>query len=756
MGFVAIRVHGKTFPHRRNLIDDYGLEYDFRKKDFKGAFSESSKRVNRLKEFCEKKRLCMEVDGEEVVSDKKKKEKKQQTLSKEDLEDIDEFNLSQWLPVLQQVMDEKGVGTMGEKTLAPVQEGLGFLQEDIDSKTTYSNEWDILSKDTKFHPLRPIQKQVLDKVQEAIDEGYENIIVECPVGSGKSAIAKTIPQNYASPAYIVTHLKGLQAQYLKEMPYMATIMGRGNYDCMLDIEPGTDDLKLANEALENIGTSSPGTCSASLAPCKFTKGFKCSKMNPVSAMGEWDFGVPPENLCDYFSSLTKAQNSMYFVGNTAYLMAMNQSGKILKERPFLIVDEAHQLANNMMSFYSLNISQRVLEKIFKAPSLKEIQSEKSEMKKKTLLKQREVITKIFDVKDASPCFGIPKIPSVSLQTTADERKAGLQILGRYLFALHEAIKKRIKDKDPHTKYDKRELGYANNFAMKIMGLLGSIAGSWENWVYQLDDKEEFPSWISFKPLDVSPYAEKLLLNLGQRRIFMSGTILDYEIFSKELGLKEENTCFIKVDYSPFKESNRPVFSSLKGGKLSRKEKGFDSFKKTADTIAEIAAKYPDQKGLILPFTDSIEAGVVEALQQHHPLVHARIRQHTKDPRERDSVFKEFEQEKNNEILISTYANQGFDGKMVGFTIIPKIPFGPLGDIQVKTKAENNPKWYALMAAVELAQMCGRCVRSDTDVGHTYIIDPSFWFHFERGFNYPLAKLLPAYLATTILRNRYKK
>ena len=49
----------------------------------------------------------------------------------------------------------------------------------------------------------------------------------------------------------------------------------------------------------------------------------------------------------------------------------------------------------------------------------------------------------------------------------------------------------------------------------------------------------------------------------------------------------------------------------------------------------------------------------------------------------------------------------------------------LGDIQVKTKAENNPKWYALMAAVELAQMCGRCVRSDTDVGHTYIIDPSF-------------------------------
>jgi ATP-dependent DNA helicase DinG len=755
MGFVAIRVHGKTFPHRRNLIDDYGLEYDFRKKDFKGAFNSTSKRIQRLKTFCEKNRLLMEMDGEEIVSNERKKEKKD-SLSKEDLEDIDEFNLAQWLPILEQVADEKGVGQMGERPLPVLKEGIGFHQEDIQENTPYSNDWDILSKDTKFHPLRPIQKQVMDKVEKAIDEGYENIIVECPVGSGKSAIAKTIPQNYASPAYIVTHLKGLQAQYLKEMPYMSSIMGKGNYDCMLDVEAGLDDLNAANEALENVGTTSPGSCSAALAPCKFTAGFKCSFKNPVSPLGEWDFGVPTDNLCSYFSALTKAQNSMYFVGNTAYLMAMNQSGKVLKERPFLIVDEAHQLANNMMSFYSLNISQRVLEKIFRVPSASDVKKEKSEMKRKALIKQREIITKMFDSSDASPCFGIPKIPSVSLQTTPEQRKIRLQILGRYLLALHGAIKAKMKDKDPHTKYEKRELSYANNFALKIMGLLSSISSSWENWVFQLDDKEEFPSWISFKPLDVSPYAQNLLLNLGHRRIFLSGTILDYEIFSKELGLNQETTCYIKVDYSPFKEENRPVFSSVHGGKLSKASKGEESYKKTAQAIAEIAAKYPDQKGLILPYTDSIEAGVVEALKDHYPLVYARLRQHTKDPREREAVFREFEQEKNNEILISTYANQGFDGKMVGFTIIPKVPFGPLGDIQVKTKAETNPKWYAVQTAVELAQMCGRCVRSDTDVGHTYIIDPSFWFHFERGFNYPLAKLLPAYLAKAILKNRYRK
>ena len=132
MGFVTIRVYGKTFPHRRNLIDDYGLEYDFRKKDFKGAFNGNSKRIGKLKLFCEKKRLCMEMDGEEIVNPKNvKKEKK--TLSKEDIEDIDEFNLSQWLPILQQSANEKDIGKMGETFLPLVSKDIGFNQEDIDS-----------------------------------------------------------------------------------------------------------------------------------------------------------------------------------------------------------------------------------------------------------------------------------------------------------------------------------------------------------------------------------------------------------------------------------------------------------------------------------------------------------------------------------------------------------------------------------------------------------------------------------------------
>ena len=447
---------------------------------------------------------------------------------------------------------------------------------------------------------------------------------------------------------------------------------------------------------------------------------------------------------------------MYFVGNTAYMMAMNRSGKVIKKRPLLIVDEAHQLANNMMSFYSLTLSQKALERLFRVPTLSEVSNMKNKDKKAIMERKREVITKVFDSKNASPYFGIPKIPSVGLNTSKEVRKEGLQLFGKYLLALYTEIKRKIKDKDTHTKYDSKELSFANNYALKIMGLLESIASSWENWVYQVDEKNQYPTWVSFKPLDVSQYSQELLLNVGEKRIFLSGTILDYETFGKELGLKKENTCFIQVTYSPFKESNRPIYTAIHGGKLSRKDKGFESYKKTADAIAKIANKYPESKGLVLPFTDENEKEIVESLSIHHPLVHARLRQHSKNARERDLVFKEFENDKSNEILFSTYANQGFDGKMVSFTIIPKVPFGPLGDIQVKTKAENDPKWYSLMTAIELAQMCGRCVRNEKDKGDTYIIDPSFWFHFERGFNYPLAKLLPTYISLSILNNRYKR
>ena len=757
MGFVIVRVEGKTFPYRNELKNELGLEYDWRAKNFTGAFGDKSKRLNRIEAFCKKNRLNLFLDGEEKYNPNKADKKgKSNKIHQDDLEDLDSFNLNAYISIAESFDDEIIGKTGSKKRIGHIKEEKLFAQYDVEEDTIIADDigFDEISNDTKFHPFRNIQKQVLEPMIDAIDKGYKNIVVEMPVGGGKSVVAKTIPQIYDASSYIVTHLKGLQAQYLKEMPFMRSVMGRANYDCLLDIEPGTDDVAIATKALEDIGTTSPQTCNASLAPCKYAKGFKCTKKNETSMGGIMDFEVDANTLCDYYAALTTAQKSRYFVGNTAYMMGMNRSGKVLPKRPFLIIDEAHQLANNMMSFYALNISQRLLERLFKAPSAQDVKNAKSQSKKDSLEAQRNMILKQFDSNNPKEGYGVPSVQSMNLNTPPETRKQELIKLTKYLLALQEYVRDKMKDKDPHTKYEKRELSYASNFLMKVEELVGSIAKNWENWVYQIDTQNQIPAWVSFKPLNVSNYADELLLDLGEQRIFLTGTILDYEIFGRELGLEESDTAFVKVHYSPFPEKNRPIYTHIKGGKLSKSARTPDSFEKCADAIHKIASLYPDSKGLILPYTDDIESGVIEALLDKYPLVHGRIRQHNKNPKERDEVFREFETENNNDMLISTYANQGFDGKMVDFTIIVKIPFGPLGDIQVKTKAENDPKWYQMLTSVELAQMCGRNVRSSTNIGHTYIIDPSFMFHFEKGMkNNPMARLLPTYLSKTIIRNK---
>ena len=211
MGFLVVRVCGKTFPHRHELKNQLGLEYDFRNKDFKGAFPSESQRMTVIEKFCKKNRLSMFVDGEERYnpSEKKKQEKKQTKLTLDELDNLDEFNLGDWLPVLERVADEKDIGKVGlVKWNEPTGSGKGFKEVTIDENTQpIKFDFDALSKDTHFHPLRDIQKQVLGPMMEAVNDGYKNIVLECPTGSGKSALAKTIAQAFGVPSYIVTHLK---------------------------------------------------------------------------------------------------------------------------------------------------------------------------------------------------------------------------------------------------------------------------------------------------------------------------------------------------------------------------------------------------------------------------------------------------------------------------------------------------------------------------------------------------------------------
>jgi hypothetical protein len=62
-------------------------------------------------------------------------------------------------------------------------------------------------------------------------------------------------------------------------------------------------------------------------------------------------------------------------------------------------------------------------------------------------------------------------------------------------------------------------------------------------------------------------------------------------------------------------------------------------------------------------------------------------------------------------------------------IFIKIPFLFWGDPRVKQRAEAKMAWYALTAAINLVQGCGRSVRNMDDIAPSYVLDAkwNWWF-----------------------------
>ena len=60
---------------------------------------------------------------------------------------------------------------------------------------------------------------------------YKYIVLEAPTGFGKCPVAIAVGKTLGT-SYICSATKDLQTQYIKDFPYLRTIKGMGNYDCL--------------------------------------------------------------------------------------------------------------------------------------------------------------------------------------------------------------------------------------------------------------------------------------------------------------------------------------------------------------------------------------------------------------------------------------------------------------------------------------------------------------------------------------------
>lgn len=744
---VSVQVRGSTRRYRDVLRNTYDLRWNTDQSCYAGDMELSERRLKNLVKFCERFKLEVWVAGTRYQT--------APAGAEEDDDDPDNYRVE--IKPTQKKVSE--LGEVGREVLPPVKSAKTEWTEIVlEAKSEVSFEgYQKWFDGTLFEEPRPEQKQVVPTVAKLLRNGYENIILEMPTGAGKSALAMTLPKlfrdskdpdNEGPNSYLLTHLKGLQAQYLSEMPFMKSVMGRGNYGCKLPVESGERDAEVVEAAVQQvragIAVKSKG-CTADVAPCVTIKDFKCPYKNPKKRVGDGlDWTVAPETLCDYYGGLTEAQNSDYFVANMAYAAALGWT-PMMPQREFLVVDEAHNLPDVLVGAFSLDLSERMLERLLGVMSMPQIldlagAEQTAEMERRNL--------KMSSWRPKTGSFGLPGVPSMTMDMKEDIVNKCAAVWVAYLEELYGLLQGNLKRNEYA---DTKDLKLAMRVAHRIETIVEGLKNDRDNWIWQVSPEKTF---VSFKCVEIKDFAEELLLNIGRRRIFMSATIGNPKMFAEELGLKPEKTAFVRVAYSSFPLKNRPVYTRETGGLLTRKGQSEADWNKTAQQIMEIMDRYPNQRGIILPYTDKIERELSQRMGELNRKQMQRVIQHDKSAHGRDAAIDEWRTSRGG-VIMSTYLNQGFDGKEADFCIVVKLPYLSLGDVRTAKKMKANPEWYVQQTGIELAQMCGRAVRSRTDRGDTYILDPSFWYQYQKGVGRPLKNYLPNHLCESIEKHEGK-
>lgn len=80
-----------------------------------------------------------------------------------------------------------------------------------------------------FETPRNGQREIIERIISAFENGKKYVILNAPTGIGKSAIGYTVARHYGN-ATVLTSQKVLQEQYYKDFK-IPFVLGRANYIC---------------------------------------------------------------------------------------------------------------------------------------------------------------------------------------------------------------------------------------------------------------------------------------------------------------------------------------------------------------------------------------------------------------------------------------------------------------------------------------------------------------------------------------------
>ena len=370
-----------------------------------------------------------------------------------------------------------------------------------------------------YGAMRPYQKDVLEKIEAALGSGKKFIILEAPVGFGKSAVAAALCRHLRS-AYVLTSTKQLQEQYSADFGF-TTVMGKSNFTCLVPTSSG------------RLVACSKGRCEAdwSLSDCPHYLSFDqyeahlkglCDKRESKC---EKDYRTAGEGkLCTYYKQKWDSFRQKVTVGNYAFFFSELRFTEDVRKRKLLVCDEAHDLERQLVGSASFTL---------KASTIRQYPS------------------------GAEKEFAIPY--EEGMDAHAEDWLKALGAAKDTLQGFYDAHDGDLTMQD--------RLTSCRGMLESLEGFIDALKSDQENWVVcdmrrsttmdAYGGGSTLVDEVVFQPLDVSAYTSQLF-DAAETVLLMSATVFSEELLCRTLGIPEEKAHFIKVSESSFPVENRRI------------------------------------------------------------------------------------------------------------------------------------------------------------------------------------------------------
>lgn len=174
-----------------------------------------------------------------------------------------------------------------------------------------------------------------EAITQAATSPAKLVVIEAPVGSGKSGIALGYAHaTGAQHTHILTSTKQLQEQYLTITEEIRQVKGRANFGCP----------RFSYHT-------------AATAPC--TQGEYC----PAAGLSPTDEEGQPKPSCGYWDQKREAIAAREAVFNYAYALADYTYAHSFPRPDVLVLDEAHAIEDHLRQFVEVRLNPKVLREL---------------------------------------------------------------------------------------------------------------------------------------------------------------------------------------------------------------------------------------------------------------------------------------------------------------------------------------------------------------------------------------------------------